>query len=312
MRVVVAGASGLIGSALVLALEAFGHQPVRLVRPDSPAGAGISWDPDSGIVDAAALIGVDAVVNLAGRSIGSRRWNPAEKDLILSSRVQSTRLLSEALASLDRGPQVLLNASAVGYYGDRGNERLTEQSGPGSDFFSDVCSEWEAATAAATGAGIRVVNLRTSVVLSPRGGTLERLLAPLGPRWLSPYRWGLGGWIRPGSQMISWISLEDEVRAILHLLGSRLSGPVNLAAPAPVTNKEFMKAVGRALGRPVLLPIPRLVPRVVLGAELAGSLLFGSQAVIPERLLGDGFRFNHNTVDGAMGAVLGRPGAGAG
>jgi uncharacterized protein (TIGR01777 family) len=312
MRVAVAGASGLIGSALITALDAFGHEPVRLVRPGSPVGSGISWDPDSDTVDAAALVGVDAVVNLAGRSIGSHRWDSAEKGLILSSRVRSTRLLSGALASLDGGPRVLLNASAVGYYGDRGSEVLTEQSGPGRDFFSRVCLDWEAATAAASGAGIRVISLRTSVVLSPRGGTLERLLAPLGPRWLSPYRWGLGGWIRPGSQMISWISIEDEVRAIIHLLGSPLSGPVNLAAPVPVTNKDFMKAVGRALGRPILLPIPRLVPRVLLGAELAGSLLFGSQWVIPERLLGDGFRFHHSTVESAMGAALSRPGAAAG
>jgi uncharacterized protein (TIGR01777 family) len=203
----------------------------------------------------------------------------------------------------------LLNASAIGYYGDRGSELLTEESGPGHDFFSSVCSDWEAATAAASEAGIRVVNLRTSVVLAPHGGTLERLLAPLGPAWLSPYRWGLGGWIRPGRQMISWISLEDEVRAIVHLLGSTLSGPVNLAAPAPVTNKEFMKAVGRALRRPVFLPIPRLVPRMVLGSELAASLLFGSQAVVPRRLLGDGFRFHHEVVDGALRAALRGPGA---
>ncbi len=197
-----------------------------------------------------------------------------------------------------------MNASAIGYYGDRGQERLTEASGPGSGFFPEVCSEWERAAVPAAEAGIRVVNLRSAVVLSPQGGTLERLLAPLGPRWLSPYRWGLGGWIRPGSQMISWIALEDEVRAILHLLGSRLAGPVNLAAPNPLSNKEFMKAVGRALGRPVLLPIPRLVPKMLLGADLAESLLFGSQAVFPERLLGDGFCFRHPAIGTALRAAL--------
>jgi len=304
MRIVLAGSGGLIASALRPALEVAGHRVERLVRPGT-AGPGIAWDPVEGTIDRAGLEGVDAVVNLAGRSIGARRWDRAERGLIVQSRVAATLLLAGALSALRRPPAVLLNASAVGYYGDRPGERLTEGSGPGAGFFPEVCRHWEAATAPAAQAGVRVVCLRSGVVLSGAGGALERVLAPFGPRWLSPYRWGWGGWLGDGRQMWSWIALEDEVRAMVHLLGSALAGPVNLTAPEPVDNRRFMKAVGKALRRPVWFPIPRPVPRLLLGRGLADAALFDSQAAYPERLEADGFRFLHPEVEGALEAVLG-------
>ena len=306
MRIVVAGSSGLIGSALVPALEAAGHRVERLVRRGG-AGPGIAWDPAAGGIDGAALEGADAVINLAGRNIGERRWDDTERQLIRDSRVGATLLLAGALAGLRRPPAVLLNAAAVGFYGNRPGERLTEESAPGSGFFPELCADWESAAAPAREAGVRVVHLRSGVVLSPGGGALARLLAPLGPRWLSPYRWGLGGWLGDGSQVWSWIALEDEVRAIVHLLDSGPAGPVNLTAPEPVDNKRFVKAVGKALGRPVWLPIPRLVPRLLLGRDLADTLLFDSQAVYPQRLEAAGFRFAHPAVEGALAAALLRP-----
>ena len=306
MRVVIAGSSGLIGSALRAALEDGGHLVDRLVRPGAAVGEGIPWDPVAGRLEAGALGGADAVVNLGGRSIGERRWDEAELTLIRESRVRPTRFLAETLAGLRRPPRVLVNASAVGIYGNRPGERLTEASRPGEGFFAEVCRDWEAAAAPAAEAGVRVVCLRSGLVLSREGGALGRLLAPLGPRWLSPYRWGLGGWLGDGSQVWSWIALEDEVRAILHLLSSDLAGPVNLTAPDPADNKRFMKAVGRALGRPVLLPIPRFVPRALLGRGLADFTLFDSQAVYPERLQAAGFRFAYPGLEGALAAALKR------
>ena len=303
MRLVIAGSGGMIGTALVAALETAGHRVTRLVRPGSDA-AGISWDPERGTVDAAALEGWDAVVNLAGRGIGERRWTSAEKDLVYRSRVDGTRALAAALAGLAGPPRVLVNASAVGFYGDRGEERLTAEDGPGAGFLARVCADWEAATAPAAAAGIRVVNLRTGMVLGP-GGALARIMAPFGPAWLSPYRWGLGGWIGSGRQVISWISLRDAVRGIQHLLDSEVSGPVNLTAPEPVDNRAFMKAVGRALGRPVWLRIPGLVMRLFLGSDLARALLLDGQAAVPHRLLAAGFRFTDPDLDAALRTALG-------
>ena len=304
MRIVVAGSSGLIGTALVPVLQAAGHRVDRLVRPGS-GSSGIAWDPAAGTIDAAALDGASAVVNLAGRSIGERRWDETEWRLLRDSRIGPTALLAGALAGLRRPPAVLLNASAVGFYGHRPGERLTEESGPGAGFFPELCGAWEAATAPAAAAGVRVAWLRSGVVLSGRGGALRRLLAPLGPAWLSPYRWGLGGWLGDGRQVWSWITLEDEVRAIVHLLGSGLAGPVNLTSPEPADNRRFVKAVGNALRRPVWLPIPRVVPRLVLGRSLADALLFDSAAAHPARLEADGFRFLYPQVEGALAAALG-------
>ncbi len=306
MRIVIAGSSGLIGSALAATLAGEGHQVERLVRPGSDGGPGIPWDPAAGRIEGAALEGADAVVNLGGRGIGERRWDEVERALIRDSRVVPTRLLAQAVAGLARPPRVLVNASAVGYYGNRPGERLTEESGPGEGFFAGVCRDWEAATRPAAEAGIRVVCLRSGLVLSGEGGALGRVLAPLGPRWLSPYRWGLGGWLGDGTQVWSWIALEDEVRAIVHLLASDLAGPVNLTAPDPADNKRFMKAVGRALHRPVRLPIPRFVPRLLLGRGLADATLFDSQAVYPQRLQADGFAFGQPRLADALAAALGR------
>lgn len=309
-----AGSTGMLGSVLAERLRAAGHEVDALVRPETVgARDGIAWDPAAGAIDRGSLEGVDAVVNLAGRSIGDRRWDEAEKHLLRSSRVDSTALLAATLADLDRPPAVLLNASAVGIYGDRGEQRLTEESPPGEGFFADLCSDWEAATRPASDAGIRVAHLRSGIVLSRHGGALGRLLAPFGPRWLSPYRWGLGGWVGSGRQFWSWISLEDEIRAILHLLESGLEGPVNLTAPEPVRNKEFMKAVGAALRRPVLVPIPRFVLNAVLGSELASATLLDGQAAIPERILGDGFEFRSPALRPALvEALRGRPRLGPG
>jgi len=303
VRAAIAGSSGLIGTALIEALQADGHIVDRLVRPAS-GGPGIVWDPTAGTIDAAALEGVDAVINLAGRSIGAHRWSVAEKALLTSSRVDSTTLLAETIAGLTCKPKVLINASAIGFYGHRGDEVLGEDAAMGEGFFPDLCCEWEAATDAASAAGIRVVHLRTGIVLSGDGGALGRLLAPLGPAWLSPYRSGLGGWIGNGRQWWSWISIRDQVQAIQHLLNSGLSGPVNLTAPASVTNKTFLKAVGGALRRPVWLPIPKFALRLLLGSELAETTLFDSQRVVPTRLLADGFAFVDTDLDEALNSVL--------
>jgi uncharacterized protein (TIGR01777 family) len=306
MHMAVAGSSGLIGSHLVPALEEEGHRVSRVVRPETSGVEGaIVWDPATGSIDAGAFEGVDAVVNLAGRSIGGRRWTDDEKRRITDSRVAATRLLATTLAGLSDPPEVLVNASAIGIYGDRSDEELTEAAEPGEGFFPEVCRAWEAATEPAAAAGIRVAQLRTGIVLSSDGGAVGRLLAPFGPSWLSPYRWGLGGWVGSGRQWWSWIALEDEVRAILHIVGGDLAGPINLTAPTPVTNKGFMKAVGKALRRPVLLPIPPFVFKVVLGSELAESTLFDSQRVLPEKLEQDGFAFRHTDVAATLQTLIG-------
>lgn len=305
MRIVIAGSSGLIGTALIDALQEAGHVVDRLVRPTS-TGPGIPWDPQAGVIDTSALEGVDAVINLAGRSIGDRRWSGGEKALIASSRIDGTTLLATTIAGLNSKPAVLINASAIGFYGDRGDEGLFEDAPKGEGFLADLCRDWEAATGAASDAGIRVAHLRTGIVISNRGGALGRLLAPFGPSWLSPYRWGLGGWIGDGRQWWSWISMRDQVRGILHLLESDLSGPINLTAPAPTTNKGFLKAVGRALRRPVWLPIPEFVLRLLLGSELAQATLFDSQRVIPARLIDDGFVFEVTDLSVALEEALGR------
>jgi uncharacterized protein (TIGR01777 family) len=307
MHVAISGSSGLLGTALVGALDESGHRVTRILREATANGRdGVFWDPASGILDTDGLAGVDALVNLSGRSIGERRWSETEKQLLRHSRIGPTRLLAEALAGMDDPPGVLLNASAIGIYGDRGDDVLTEDRAPGEGFFPDLCRDWEEAAGPAVEAGIRVVNLRTSIVLSSEGGAIGRLLAPFGPSWLSPYRWGLGGWIGSGRQWWSWISIDDQVRAMMHLLDSDLAGPVNLTSPTPVTNKAFLKAVGEALRRPVWLPIPKFVLRMVLGSELAEATLFDSQRVVPERLLEDGFEFRDLEVRPALAAVLSR------
>lgn len=303
MRVAVAGSTGTVGTALVGALRDRGDEVVRMVRPTTDA-SGISWHPSAGTIDAAALEGFDAVVNLAGRSIGEKRWTTEEKRLLWASRVDSTRLLAGALAGLDAPPRRLVNASAVGYYGDGGEEILTEESPPGEGFLAELCMAWEGATSAASDAGIGVARIRSGIVLDTDGGALGRLLTPLGPKWLSPYRWGMAGPVGRGRQWWSWISLDDEVGAILHLLDNQVTGPVNLTAPEPVRHKEFIKALGRVLGRPTVIPIPPFVVRLVVGSELADALVLQGQRTVPTVLQSTGFEFGVVDVEEGLRSAL--------
>lgn len=305
MRVLIAGSSGVIGGALAETLIGRGDEVVRLLRPQSP-GDGVPWEPAAGAVEASAVEGFDAVVNLAGRGIGDKRWTKAEKQRLWDSRVDSTRLLADTVAALQHPPAVVVNASAVGYYGDGAESILTEASTAGSSFLAELCVAWEAATGPATQAGIRVANLRSGIVLSVAGGALGRLLAPFGPRWVSPFRWGLGGPVGGGGQWWSWISLDDEVRAILHVLDTEVVGPVNLVAPNPVTNRDFTRALGRVLRRPAFLPVPGFALRLLLGSELADALVLEGQRVTPGVLLESGFEFEHPNIDDGLRAALGR------
>lgn len=297
VRVAVSGSHGLIGSALVARLLADGHDVVRLVRGE-PGPGEIGWDPRAGRLDRRALTGVDAVVNLAGAGIGDRRWTDEYRRTVLESRTHGTTLLAEAIAELDDGPRVLLSGSAVGIYGDRGDEELDEHAAPGSGFLAEVARAWEAATAPAERAGARVVHLRTGIVVAAHGGAFAKLL-PI-------FRLGLGGRFGSGRQWMSWISLDDEVRAIVHLLTSDLAGPVNLTAPNPVRNAALAATLGRVLRRPAVLPVPAFGPQLLLGRERAAALLLEGQRVLPTRLLADGFEFAHPDLETALRAVLGR------
>ncbi len=295
MRVVVTGSSGLIGTALLPALSESGHEPVALVRRE-PGPGEARWDPGRGQIDRGALEGAGAVVHLAGAGIGDGRWTHARKELILRSRVDATTVLCGALAGLGTPPAVLVSGSAIGYYGDRGDEELTETSGPGSGFQAEVCRAWEGATAAAEAAGVRVVHLRSAVVLAGHGGALGRQL-PL-------FRAGLGGRLGSGRQWFSWISLRDEISVILHAIeDTSLAGPLNASAPAPVTNREFTRELGRALHRPAVLAVPPFALRVALGRQLADELLLGSLRVLPARLAGTGFRFRDQTLEDALSVL---------
>lgn len=300
MRIAVTGSSGLIGSALVPHLRAAGHDVARVVRSSSPSGSGetISWDPVAGTIDAAAFEGVDAVINLAGAGIGDKRWSDERKRVILESRTKSTDLLARTLAGLDRRPSVLLSGSAIGFYGDRGDEVLTEQSPRGHDFLSDVVVAWEAAAQPAVDAGIRTAFLRTGIVLSAEGGALGKLL-PL-------FKFGVGGKLGKGDQWWSWITIDDWIGAVDLLLGADISGPVNLTAPEPVTNAALTKALGTVLGRPTLLPVPKFGPKLLLGGELGDTLLFTSARIEPAVLTAAGHTFRHPDITGALRAVLGK------
>src|SRR6266566_2542554 len=249
MKIVVSGSTGLIGSALTRALARRGDEVVPLVRRRvAPGEQALAWDPERGTMDRAGLEGTDAVIHLAGENVFGR-WSPAKKQRIYDSRVKGTRLVSDTLAGVHRPPATLLAASAIGYYGDRGEEAVTEESAPGEDFLAHVARDWEAATAPATRAGIRVVNMRSGVVLTAAGGALAKMLPA--------FRFGLGGRVGSGNQYLSWITLDDTLNAIVHmLLTSRLAGPVNLTAPSPVTNREFARTLGKVLGRPAILPVP--------------------------------------------------------
>jgi len=296
MKIVVSGSTGLIGSPLVAALQGRAHDVARLVRrPGSTADRELLWDPERGTVDRAGLEGADAVIHLAGENVFGR-WTEAKKQRIRDSRVNGTRLLSDTLASLQRPPATLLAASAIGYYGDRGDEAVSEQSAPGDDFLAQVAREWEGATASAAAAGIRVVNMRFGVVMTPKGGALGKMLPP--------FRLGLGGPISSGKQYVSWIALDDVINAILHVLDrTNLSGPVNLTAPTPVTNREFATTLGKVLGRPALVPVPAFALRMAFGAEGAAMLQSG-QRVLPERLRASGFTFSFDKIEPALRSLL--------
>jgi uncharacterized protein (TIGR01777 family) len=295
MRVAVTGSRGLIGSALVAALEAGGDEVTRVVR-GHPGHANVAWDPAKGTIGAEGLEGVDAVVHLAGESIAAGRWTQARKDAIRRSRVDGTRLLAETLTRLEHRPRLLLSASAVGYYGSRGDEPLTEESPPGTGFLAEVCRAWEAAARPAGDAGIRVVTPRFGMVLAREGGAL--------PRMLTPFRLGLGGVIGSGAQYVSWIALPDLVALLRFLMGADgLAGPVNAVAPRPVTNREFTKALGRVLGRPTVVPVPPFVVRLVFG-EMGEAVLLGGQRVLPARLETAGFRFRTPDLEAALTSAL--------
>ena len=297
MNIAVSGASGLVGSALTVALTEAGHTPTRLIRSAAAAEkAGVGWDPSTGPHEPQRLEGIDGVIHLAGAGIASGRWSAARKEVIRASRVEGTRTLSTALAGLRRPPRTLLCASAVGYYGDRGDEVLAEESLPGTGFLASVCRAWEEAAMPAAVAGIRVVHLRFGVVLSRDGGALQRML--------TPFRLGLGGRIGSGAQYLSWIAIPDAVAAILHLLGhAELRGAVNVVAPRPVTNREFTRALGRVLARPTLLPMPALAARLAFG-EMADEMLLASTRATPARLTASGYTFRYPDIDSALAAVL--------
>jgi len=300
MRVAVSGSTGLVGSEVVDSLSTAGHEVVRLVRRSpAPGERAVRWDPEKREVDAAGLEGLDAVVHLAGENVGSGRWAAARKAAIRDSRVNGTRFLCDALAGLARPPKTLVCASAVGYYGDRGEEPLTEESPPGTGFLAEVCREWEAASAPAAQRGVRVVALRIGMVLSPEGGALARML-PL-------FRAGLGGVIGGGRQYISWIALDDLPGIVLHSMQcGDLRGPVNAVAPRPVTNREFTEALGKALSRPTPLPVPAFALRLAVGGEMADALLLASARVVPKRLLATGYAFRSPELETTLRRLLGR------
>jgi len=301
VKIAVTGSSGLVGSALVPHLAEGGHQVVRLVRSRTVRPAEIAWDPEGGTIDSASLEGLGAVVHLAGESIADGRWTEAKKNRIRHSRVGSTRLLAATIAGLSRPPQVLVCASAVGYYGDRGDEPLREDSPPGGDFLAGVCRAWEGAAEAAARKGVRVVHQRFGMILSPAGGALARMLPP--------YRLGAGGPIGTGRQYVSWIALDDVLGAIGHALtAGTLRGPINTVSPHPVTNRDFSRVFGRVLHRPAILPMPAFAARLVFG-EMADALLLSSQRVEPARLLASGYRFLHPDLEPALRHLLGRAGS---
>ena len=299
MNVLVSGSTGLIGEALVTELEAGGHRVVRLSR--SSRGGAVRWDPMRGEIEAERLTGIDAAVHLAGESIAGAnpvtgRWTSKRKARILESRTKGTRLLAETLARLPAPPRVLVSASAIGYYGDRGDEVLREESASGNSFLGEVCREWEAAADPARGAGVRVVHPRIGIVLSPEGGALGRTL-PI-------FKLGIGGRIGSGRQYWPWVALDDVIGAILHVLSTEsLEGPVNVGSPNPLTNAEYTKTVGRVLNRPTIFPLPAPAARLMLG-EVADALLLASQRIEPAKLKETGYQFRYPELEGALRHLL--------
>jgi uncharacterized protein (TIGR01777 family) len=296
MDVAVTGSSGFIGSAVCEELEALGHRVCRVVRRADGGTDSIRWDPTEDKIDADGLEGIDAVVHLAGEPIGAKRWNEAQKRLILESRVQSTALLARTLASSSSPPSVLISGSAVGYYGDGGDSMLTESSPAGHDFLGETVVAWEEAAAPAIAAGLRVCFPRTGIVLAEHGGALAQQL-PI-------FKMGLGGRVGDGHQYWSWISMRDEVDALIWLIENDVSGPFNLTSPNPVTSAEFATELGIAVGRKTPLPTPSFALNLKLGKELARALLFTSTRAYPSALEEGGFPFTHRTLAEAFAAIL--------
>ena len=292
MRILISGSSGLIGRSLTERLRSAGDTLCTLVRRKAEKSQDeIGWDPEAGVLDSSRLDGVDAVVHLAGKPIASR-WTEETKRAIRDSRVRGTKRLAEAVAQLPRRPKVFIAASAVGFYGSRGDEPLDETSAPGTGFLADVCQEWEEAAAPARDAGIRTVHLRTGLVLSRKGGLLARVLLA--------FKMGAGGIVGTGRQWLSWISLGDATAAIQYAIGAaELSGPVNLTAPQPVPNAEFARTLGKILGRPTLVPVPAFAVSLLLG-EMGDELLLSGQKVLPKKLLAAGFSFAHPDLESAI------------
>ncbi|MDX6305087.1 MAG: uncharacterized protein QOI77_2056 [Blastocatellia bacterium] len=295
MKVLIAGASGLVGSALIPALEAEGAEVTRLVRTSAGAGE-VEWHPNNDQIDATKLEGFDAIINFAGENIAGGRWTDDVKRKIHDSRVNGTHLLSEAIAGLKQQPKVFLCASATGIYGDRGDETLDEQSDSGGGFLAGVCREWEQATEPAAAAGVRTVNLRFGPILAREGGMLSKLL--------TPFKMGMGGKVGSGKQFISWVAIDDVVGAIkLALKDESIRGPLNIVSPRPVTNEEFTKTLGHVLSRPTALSVPAFAARLAFG-EMADEMLLTSQRVIPKRLNDAGFEFEYPELEGAFRKYL--------
>ncbi|MET0284074.1 MAG: TIGR01777 family oxidoreductase [Polyangiales bacterium] len=294
--IAITGASGFVGTALSSLLKKAGARVRPLVRPGKHGLDGINWDPEQGTIDAKALEGVDAIVHLAGDGVADGRWTEAKKNRIRDSRVRGTELLARAITGLTLKPSVWLSGSAIGYYGNRGDEELDERASAGADFLAEVCKEWEAAAEPARAAGVRVVHPRFGIVLAPHGGALRKML--------TPFKLGVGGKLGDGSQYMSWIALEDTVRALVHALDHKeLSGPMNVTAPTPVRNEAFTKALGAALHRPTVFPLPGPIARLALG-EMADVALLSGQRVLPRQLLATGFQFEHPELAPYLSRVL--------
>lgn len=296
MRIAITGASGLVGSALVAFLQAHGHDVLRLVRGTPRHPTEHRWSPDTGIVDTSILGTVEGVIHLAGESVAGGRWTPARKAKIRGSRVGPTQALARSLAGMRARPRVLISASAIGIYGNRGDEMLTEASPRGAGFLADVCDAWEAAAQSAREAGIRVVHSRFGIVLDARGGALGKMMLP--------FRLGLGGRLGPGTQYWSWVGIEDVIDALLFALThDEVSGPINVTAPYPVTNAEFTRELGRVLHRPTVVPVPGFLLTALLG-ELADAELLSSKRVMPAALQQAGFSFKHPQLEDALRFTL--------
>jgi uncharacterized protein (TIGR01777 family) len=297
--VLVTGSSGLIGRELVTRLGAEGHDVTRLVRRPAAGAGEVTWDPQAGTLDVTSLEGHDAAVHLAGAGIGDHRWSDDHKRAVLDSRVQGTGLLARTLAQLDRPPRVFISGSAVGYYGYESDQPVTETSPKGNGFLADTVAAWEEAAGPAEEAGIRTVRMRSGVVLTAKGGALKKQLLP--------FKLGVGGTLGTGRQWLSWISLDDEVAAIIHLLtADAVKGPVNVTSPEPVTNREFTATLGRVLKRPTFMPVPTPALHALFGKEMTKEMLLGGQRVLPEALEASGYRFTHPTLEGALRTTLGR------